>query len=182
MSKTEEFLNQLSDSLIEEAKKLLPGDGVADLEEMSDIQARITVRVFGNRALSVPDVQRYNSLCYKRFGELQDGGEFEKVDKAEKKHIPYNSRKSVYENAIDRYGIKPRMLMAVEEMSELTKEMCKNLRGKDNKAQLAEEIADVTIMLEQLRLIFGVNEEVNDWMDRKLLRLAQNVITVQKVN
>lgn len=34
-----------------------------------------------------------------------------------------------------------------------------------------EEIADVQIMLEQLRLIFGLNDLVHEHRDRKILRL-----------
>ena len=37
-----------------------------------------------------------------------------------------------------------------EEMSELQKELCKHDRGKDNREAIAEEIADVQIMLEQM--------------------------------
>lgn len=301
MSKTEEFLNQLSGSLINEAKKRLPEEVLKDIVEMSDIQARLTMRIFENVALSVPDVQRYNSLCYKHYGPLQDGGEFEEVkvtdvkvgepceapsikvmpramlsqpmagqtdeqiaatrqraieeleergyevintlftdewysdeamrergviqkplcflakslenmsrcdaayfcagwEKArgcwieheaakayglkiiyeeeptiEKLHLSYAARTGVYADAIDHFGIKAQMLMAVEEMSELTKEICKNFRGADNREQIAEEVADVTIMLEQLRIIFGFNDEVKKYMDRKVSRLAEKL-------
>ena len=34
-----------------------------------------------------------------------------------------------------------------------------------------EEIADVQILLEQLRLIFGLNDLVHEHRDRKILRL-----------
>lgn len=42
-----------------------------------------------------------------------------------------------------------------EELSELQKELTKWLRGKCNPAGLLEEMADVSIMLNQLQLIFG---------------------------
>ena len=90
-------------------------------------------------------------------------------------NIPYEERKRIYEHAIDRYGIKPQLLMVVEEMSELTKEICKSFRGKDNIEQLADEAADVTIMLEQLRLIFGLNDLVCEHMDSKIERLAERL-------
>ena len=38
--------------------------------------------------------------------------------------------------------------------------------------KIAEETADVTIMLEQLRLIFGLNDMVCEAMDEKVERLA----------
>ena len=64
---------------------------------------------------------------------------------------------------------------SVEEMSELTKEICKIKRGKIDLDALADEIADVTIMLEQLRGIYGLNDAVCDHMDAKILRLQSRV-------
>jgi len=94
----------------------------------------------------------------------------------------YNERKTVYEHAIETYGIKPQMLMVIEEMSELTKAICKSFRGPgyvkpdaDIIDAIAEETADVTIMLEQLRLILGINENVCEHMDQKIERLAERL-------
>lgn len=91
----------------------------------------------------------------------------------------YDARKTVYEHAIDTYGVKPQMLMVIEEMSELTKAICKFFRvpgymepDADIIDSIAEETADVTIMLEQLRLILGINETVCEHMDEKVERLA----------
>ena len=86
--------------------------------------------------------------------------------------ISYEIRKRVYEHAINRYGVKLQLLMVIEEMSELTKEICKFFRGCDNLDKIAEETADVTIMLEQLRLIFDLNDKVCEEMDVKVERLA----------
>ena len=65
--------------------------------------------------------------------------------------------------------------MAIEEMSELTKELCKHFRGRNNEEEIVDELADVTIMVEQLRLIFGVNDAVCDQMDVKMLRLKKRI-------
>jgi NTP pyrophosphatase (non-canonical NTP hydrolase) len=43
--------------------------------------------------------------------------------------------------------------MVIEEMSELAKEICKHQRGKDNSLAIADEVADVYIMLEQVKKI-----------------------------
>ena len=48
-----------------------------------------------------------------------------------------------YAEAVRAYGKQSQLVMAMEEMSELTKELSKNLRGADNAKALAEEIADV---------------------------------------
>ena len=77
----------------------------------------------------------------------------------------------MYTNALIAYGEKAQMIVAVEELSECTKELCKFLRGIGNAGNLAEEIADATIMLEQMRNIFGLNDLVCQKMDEKILRL-----------
>ena len=56
--------------------------------------------------------------------------------------------------AINKYGKQSQCNIAIEEMSKLTKEICKNFRGRPNVESIAEEIADVKIMLMQLELIF----------------------------
>lgn len=61
----------------------------------------------------------------------------------------------IYYEAIGRYGKKHQMEKAVEEMSELTKEIIKNLHGAANMGNICEELADVEITLEQLKLILG---------------------------
>ena len=47
------------------------------------------------------------------------------------------------------------------------------MRGYDNLEHLAEEIADATIMLEQMRLFFGLNDLVCEKMDEKVKRLDE---------
>ena len=89
--------------------------------------------------------------------------------------ISYNERKQIYELACQEYGIDAQVVIAIEEMSELTKELCKNMRGSNNSSNLAEEIADVTIMMEQLRLIYDINDEVCNYMDVKIQRLQDRL-------
>lgn len=89
--------------------------------------------------------------------------------------INYDERKTTYRVAIRKFGIDAQVLMAIEEMSELTKEICKIPRGKKNLEALADEIADVTIMLEQLRLIYDLNDAVCEHMDMKIRRLQERL-------
>ena len=98
------------------------------------------------------------------------------------KRYDYEGRKYVYTHAIEKYGIKPQMLMVIEEMSELTKAICKFFRvpgylepDEGVIDAIAEETADVTIMLEQLRLILGINDNVCEHMDQKIERLAERL-------
>lgn len=88
--------------------------------------------------------------------------------------IGYDQRLQTYTNALIQYGDKNQMVVALEELSECQKEICKFLRGCGNLDHLAEEIADATIMLEQMRYIFCVNDLVSEKMDRKISRLDKN--------
>ena len=85
-------------------------------------------------------------------------------------------RRDIMLRAIHRYGEDAQIDMAVEEMAELTKALCKVKRatpGATTTAAIAnviEEIADVQIMLDQLRLIFARNtDEVEEDKLRRLL-------------
>ena len=89
--------------------------------------------------------------------------------------ITYAERTSVYDAAIQKWGAEAQMIVAIEEMSELTKEVCKYFRGKVDIEAVADEIADVTIMLEQLRTIFDCNDLVCSHMDYKIERLLARV-------
>ena len=89
--------------------------------------------------------------------------------------IPCEERVKTYTNALCRYGRNAQMVVALEELSECQKEICKILRGGGDLEHLAEEIADATIMLEQLRMIFSINELVGKKMDEKILRLESRL-------
>lgn len=89
--------------------------------------------------------------------------------------IPYEERQKVYTNALVAYGEEKQCVVAIEEMSEVAKELCKVLRGKGDLEHLAEEVADATIMLEQVRYFFGINELVCKKMDEKIMRLDRNL-------
>lgn len=95
--------------------------------------------------------------------------------------IPYEERCAVYAAARKKFGVHMQTMVAIEEMSEVIKSIVKLYRTpvkyKDNAiASIIEEVADATIMLEQLRLIFGINEEVCEAMDAKILRLKDRVV------
>lgn len=89
----------------------------------------------------------------------------------------------ILETAIEVYGERVQIDKAIEEMSELTKALLKHRRwlitGSLNGEKLKnaadavlEEMADVSIMLNQLSLIFG---DCNEQEIAKLERLEANV-------
>nr|DAW46883.1 MAG TPA: nucleoside triphosphate pyrophosphohydrolase [Caudoviricetes sp.] len=82
----------------------------------------------------------------------------------------------IYKQAIETYGVRAQKLMAIEEMSELMKEICKDFRGKLNREHLIEEMADVTIMLDQMLLIYEISgEEILSMCGRKMKRLKERL-------
>lgn len=83
---------------------------------------------------------------------------------------------NIYQRALKTWGKEPQMLQVIEEMSELTKEILKNVnRGKDNISELVEETADVEIMLEQLKCCYGIAEKVEEYKKGKLLKIEQRL-------
>lgn len=69
---------------------------------------------------------------------------------------------------LEYYGMKNQTVVWIEEMSELTKELCKFVRSCDENSfeqsprwldDLKEEIADVTVCLDQLKFAIDFTEE-----------------------
>ncbi len=78
--------------------------------------------------------------------------------------------------AIAIWGKDAQAKMLLEEMAELQKEVCKAWRGKDNSVEIAEEVADVEVMLAQIKMIFGIDASVGIYRDAKIERLRQRLI------
>ena len=83
---------------------------------------------------------------------------------------------NTFERALKVWGKEPQMLQAIEEMSELIKEILKNVnRDKDNISEIIEETADVEIMLEQLKICYGITEQVASYKTSKLKQIDQRL-------
>lgn len=83
------------------------------------------------------------------------------------------------EQARIKFGEKNQLIKAIEEMSELQKELCKvvltpNLTIKATN-EIIDELADVEIMCAQLRHIFGISEQVDERKVFKIERLKQRI-------
>ena len=89
--------------------------------------------------------------------------------------ITYADRCKTYTNAMLAFGERNQLIVAVEELSECQKEICKILRGGEDYRHLAEEVADATIMLEQIRMMFNINDRVCEFMDEKIERLDNRI-------
>lgn len=77
---------------------------------------------------------------------------------------------------IEHYGRDKQILQAVEEMSELQKELIKHVnRRANNRKDVIQEIADVQIMVDQLKEIFECNEEVEEVIEYKIERTLERI-------
>ena len=82
----------------------------------------------------------------------------------------------IMKTAIKTFGPQLQTVVAIEEMSELQKELTKFLRGNGKKKHLTEEVADALIMITQIQIIHGIgDEDVREVMDYKLNRLRERV-------
>lgn len=80
--------------------------------------------------------------------------------------------------ALSRYGAQAQITMVFEEMAELQDVLCKFLRGRvdgDTLANIAEEIADVGIMLDQMAIEFEVEDAVAEQRAYKVQRLRERM-------
>lgn len=87
-------------------------------------------------------------------------------------------------NIIDRYGESAQVDIAIEEMSELTKALLKYRRNDEYiyrrnelRKDIIEEIADVSIMLEQLKIIFICEADVKQQIIYKVERQLRRIKT-----
>ncbi len=87
----------------------------------------------------------------------------------------YISDAEVLQRALDTYGSTLQIVVMMEEMSELQKELCKYLRGRGSFEHIAEEIADVEIMLEQMKMLFCCADDVRNERRRKVERLKERL-------
>lgn len=90
----------------------------------------------------------------------------------------------IIQDIINHYKKEDQVLQAVEEMSELTKELIKNInRNKENEAEIILEIADVQIMLMQLIEIYKIDgNKLLGAMEYKLLRQKERMENESKRN
>lgn len=82
-------------------------------------------------------------------------------------------RLSLYKKAIETWGIEAQRNMAFEELGELNTILARDRRGRATKEEILTELADVTIMCEQMATIIGFDLYEKE-MERKLIRLRDD--------
>lgn len=94
-------------------------------------------------------------------------------------NIPFLSfekavNKRILSTALALYGKEAQTRMAIEEMAELTDAIMKKTRGRRSDEDVISEIADVTIMMQLLALMYGesaVEKEINRKLERLKARM-----------
>lgn len=93
------------------------------------------------------------------------------------------TKEELYEKALSKYG-DLQLSVAMEECSELIKAISKYIRSKDDFTKeinaicdIAEEIADVEIMTEQLIQMLQIDDKVKWQKEQKLKRLEERLTT-----
>lgn len=88
----------------------------------------------------------------------------------------------IMRDAIDTYGEQSQSDKAIEEMSELIKALLKIRHAKPTGIEheilndaVAEEMADVEIMISQLHMIYKNDKKVQEYREKKLERLNRRL-------
>lgn len=89
-------------------------------------------------------------------------------------------RIEIYQKAINKWGGESQVEMLLEECIELALATRKHLRNNQRETfeNLAEEIADVEIMIEQVKLLFAsydLEPKVESNKNQKLVRLEKRI-------
>ena len=74
-------------------------------------------------------------------------------------------------NIAKYYGFRNQGLKLAEEAAELSSAMCKLLSGEGGRNAVIEEMADVTVMMEQMQYLMHIDKsEIIDVMNNKINR------------
>lgn len=92
------------------------------------------------------------------------------VINAESQDVEKN-KDEIYTKALSKWGLNAQIDMCIEEMAELMQAFSKYKRGIGDVNQIAEEMADVSIMLEQMALAFDCHNKIVWYKQFKLSRL-----------
>lgn len=98
--------------------------------------------------------------------------------KTEKSGVKYATEADIYKVTIEANGKDRQLCVAMEECAELIQAISKFERYGTGETQenVAEEIADVQIMIEQLKIICNITDEhIKSYHDKKINRLKERL-------
>ena len=84
--------------------------------------------------------------------------------------------KGIIAESILHYGKNNQSTVCMEECAELIQAISKAKRGKIDRDNMAEEIADVLICIEMLKQMYMISDEkINKWIEKKQAREAERM-------
>lgn len=109
-----------------------------------------------------------NAYKYRYRHELKNGNE--DLDKAKWYDLTLQKLTQSDEKyrLAEYFGVKTQINQMIEEMAELTQAFCKQNRGKTS--NIVEEMADVSLVLEQLIYLLGCSKEIQEIKKEKIER------------
>ena len=81
----------------------------------------------------------------------------------------------IYKAALEKWGVGAQIGMLTEECGELLSAINKFNRSRCSSDDVLTELADVSIMVEQLSLIYGGYDKFLEERDKKLTRLLKRI-------
>ena len=109
-----------------------------------------------------------NAYKYRYRHELKNGNE--DLDKAKwyDRTLQKLTQSDEKYRLAEYFGVKTQINQMIEEMAELTQAFCKQNRGKTS--NIVEEMADVSLVLEQLIYLLGCGKEIQEIKKEKIER------------
>lgn len=83
--------------------------------------------------------------------------------------------KNTYCDVIEFFGAGAQKVKALEELSELQVELVRDLNGSGNIDAIIEETADVMNMMEQICIIYGIGDLVEQMKGIKMNRVMEKI-------
>lgn len=81
----------------------------------------------------------------------------------------------VFRSALKKFGGEKQTIKLFEEMAELQDSICKFVAQRGNVDHIAEEIADVQIMLNQMIILHDCADKVQEYRKQKVDRLKRRI-------
>lgn len=90
--------------------------------------------------------------------------------------MEYNINVKIIAESIQHYGKNNQSTVCMEECVELIQAISKAKRGRIDRDNMIEEIADVLICIEMLKQMYMISDEkINKWIEKKQAREAERM-------
>ena len=85
-----------------------------------------------------------------------------------------NADAELFREALNKWGIEAQRAMCIEECAELINALAKERRGRVTREDILTELADVSIMVDQMALHYGI-DGFNNERNKKIIKLNEKV-------